>query len=60
MFNAILRESVDDIPTDPVADPISDAEVLPIHAGKISFGAGAQLKNAVSVPLNFVFIFEKL
>ncbi|XP_073120965.1 uncharacterized protein [Henckelia pumila] len=47
MFNAILRESADEIPTDPVADPISDADVLPIPAGKASFGAGAQLKNAV-------------
>ncbi|KAL6497597.1 hypothetical protein OROHE_027226 [Orobanche hederae] len=47
MFNAILRESADEIPTDPVADPISDAEVLPISAGKASFGAGAQLKNAI-------------
>ncbi|KAI3474512.1 hypothetical protein Pfo_029422 [Paulownia fortunei] len=47
MFNAILRESGDEIPTDPVADPISDAEVLPIPAGKASFGAGAQLKNAI-------------
>lgn len=47
MFNAILRESPDDIPTDPVADPISDAEVLPIPAGEASFGAGAQLKNAI-------------
>ncbi|KAG6410174.1 hypothetical protein SASPL_128226 [Salvia splendens] len=47
MFNAILRESADEIPTDPVADPISDAEVLPIPAGKASFGAGAQLKVAI-------------
>ncbi|KAL6507266.1 hypothetical protein OROGR_023461 [Orobanche gracilis] len=47
MFNAILRESADEIPTDPVSDPISDAEVLPISAGKASFGAGAQLKNAI-------------
>lgn len=47
MFNAILRESSNEIPTDPVADPISDAEVLPIPAGKASFGAGAQLKNAI-------------
>ncbi|KAL3829500.1 hypothetical protein ACJIZ3_018302 [Penstemon smallii] len=47
MFNAILRETADEIPTDPVADPISDAEVLPIPAGKASFGAGAQLKNAI-------------
>ncbi|KAJ9683278.1 hypothetical protein PVL29_019038 [Vitis rotundifolia] len=47
MFNAILRESVDEIPTDPVSDPISDSKVLPIPAGKSSFGAGAQLKNAI-------------
>ncbi|KAJ8750149.1 hypothetical protein K2173_014064 [Erythroxylum novogranatense] len=44
MFNAILRESADDIPTDPVSDPIS---VLPIPAGRSSFGAGAQLKTAI-------------
>ncbi|KAL5864464.1 hypothetical protein ACOSQ3_001978 [Xanthoceras sorbifolium] len=47
MFNAILRESADEIPTDPVSDPISDSKVLPIPAGKASFGAGAQLKNAI-------------
>lgn len=47
MFNAILRESDDDIPTDPVSDPISDPKVLPIPPGKLSFGAGAQLKNAI-------------
>lgn len=47
MFNAILRESVDEIPTDPVSDPISDPKVLPIPAGSSSFGAGAQLKNVI-------------
>lgn len=47
MFNAILRESTDGIPSDPVSDPISDSKVLPIPAGSASFGAGAQLKNAV-------------
>ncbi|OVA09491.1 EEIG1/EHBP1 N-terminal domain [Macleaya cordata] len=47
MFNAILRESAAEMPTDPVSDPISDSEVLPIPAGKSSFGAGAQLKNAI-------------
>ncbi|XP_042494370.1 uncharacterized protein LOC122073803 [Macadamia integrifolia] len=47
MFNAILRESGDEIPTDPVSDPISYSKVLPIPAGKASFGAGAQLKNAI-------------
>ncbi|KAF7115342.1 hypothetical protein RHSIM_RhsimUnG0058800 [Rhododendron simsii] len=46
MFNAILRES-DELATDPVSDQISDAKVLPIPAGKASFGAGAQLKNAI-------------
>ncbi|EPS67291.1 hypothetical protein M569_07484, partial [Genlisea aurea] len=47
MFNAILRESSDEMPTDPVADPISDPKVLPIPAGEASFGAGAQLKTAI-------------
>ncbi|VVB01974.1 unnamed protein product [Arabis nemorensis] len=47
MFNAILRESAGEMPTDPVSDPISDINVLPIPAGKASFGAGAQLKNAI-------------
>ncbi|KAA8528993.1 hypothetical protein F0562_033519 [Nyssa sinensis] len=47
MFNAILRESAEEMPTDPVSDPISDSKVLPIPTGKSSFGAGAQLKNAV-------------
>ncbi|KAL2500159.1 C2 NT-type domain-containing protein [Abeliophyllum distichum] len=47
MFNAILRKSADEIPTDPVSDPISDSEVLPIKAGKASFGSGVQLKNAI-------------
>ncbi|CAN1794664.1 hypothetical protein LINPERHAP1_LOCUS20381 [Linum perenne] len=47
MFNAVLRESADEMPTDPVSDPISDPKVLPIPAGKSSFGAGAQLKNAI-------------
>ncbi|XP_022928667.1 uncharacterized protein LOC111435516 [Cucurbita moschata] len=47
MFNAILRESAHEIPTDPVSDPIVDAKVLPIPAGDLSFGSGAQLKNSV-------------
>uniref|UniRef100_A0A803LSN9 C2 NT-type domain-containing protein n=1 Tax=Chenopodium quinoa TaxID=63459 RepID=A0A803LSN9_CHEQI len=47
MFNAILRESADDIPTDPVSDPITFLKVLPVPAGRSSFGSGAQLKNAV-------------
>ncbi|XP_002509546.2 uncharacterized protein LOC8271767 [Ricinus communis] len=47
MFNAILRESADEIPTDPVSDPISDSKVLPIPAGRSSFGAGAQLKTTI-------------
>ncbi|WJX12491.1 hypothetical protein P8452_02986 [Trifolium repens] len=47
MFNAILRESADEMPTDPVSDPISDSKVLPIPSGKSGFGAGAQLKNSI-------------
>ncbi|KAL3533861.1 hypothetical protein ACH5RR_007382 [Cinchona calisaya] len=47
MFNAILRESEHEIPTDPVSDPIVDSKVLPIPAGDLSFGSGAQLKNSV-------------
>ncbi|CAN0909955.1 hypothetical protein LINGRAHAP2_LOCUS26051 [Linum grandiflorum] len=47
MFNAILRESANEIPTDPVSDPIVDSRVLPIPAGDLSFGSGAQLKNSV-------------
>ncbi|BBH07385.1 nucleolar protein gar2-related protein [Prunus dulcis] len=47
MFNAILRESAHEIPTDPVSDPIVDPRVLPIPAGDLSFGSGAQLKNSV-------------
>ncbi|XP_050381658.1 uncharacterized protein LOC126798677 [Argentina anserina] len=47
MFNAILRESVHEIPTDPVSDPILDSRVLPIPAGDLSFRSGAQLKNSV-------------
>ncbi|GAB2294996.1 hypothetical protein Dimus_038328 [Dionaea muscipula] len=49
MFNAILRESEHEIPSDPVSDPIVDARVLPIPAGNLSFGSGAQLKNAVCI-----------
>ncbi|KAI4375376.1 hypothetical protein MLD38_013255 [Melastoma candidum] len=47
MFNAILRESSDEIPTDPLSDPISDPSVLPIPPGKCSFRTGALLKNAI-------------
>ncbi|XWS66399.1 hypothetical protein CRYUN_Cryun05aG0196000 [Craigia yunnanensis] len=49
MFNAILRESAHEIPTDPVSDPIVDSKVLPIPAGDLSFGSGAQLKNSVCI-----------
>ena len=68
MFNAILRESSDEIPTDPVSDPISDLMVLPIPAGKSSFGAGAQLKSAVSYTncisqtiydISFIFLYVR-
>lgn len=47
MFNAILRESAHEMPTDPVSDPIVDSKVLPIPDGNLSFGSGAQLKNSV-------------
>nr|XP_043610499.1 uncharacterized protein LOC122582204 [Erigeron canadensis] len=47
MFNAILRESVHEMPTDPVSDPIVESRILPIQAGELTFGSGAQLKNAV-------------
>ncbi|KAL5546701.1 hypothetical protein UlMin_006388 [Ulmus minor] len=46
MFNAILRENGEEMPTNPVSDPISDSKVIPIQAGKSSFEASAQLKNA--------------
>lgn len=49
MFNAILRESALEIPTDPISDPIVDSKVLPIPAGELSFGSGAQLKNSVCI-----------
>ncbi|KAH9302245.1 hypothetical protein KI387_013828, partial [Taxus chinensis] len=47
MFNALLRESEEDMPADPISDPISDPSVLPIPAGNLCFGSGAQLKNAI-------------
>lgn len=53
MFNAILRGSDDEMPTDPVSDPIVDSKVLPIPAGKSGFGPAIQLKNAVSSCLVF-------
>ncbi|KAJ0517390.1 putative nucleoporin [Helianthus annuus] len=51
MFNAILRESAEEMPTNPLSDPIGDLRVLRIPAGKSSFGAGAQLKNTGTVSL---------
>ncbi|KAL5230886.1 hypothetical protein ABZP36_029662 [Zizania latifolia] len=47
MFNAILRESASEMPTDPISDPIVDPKVLPIPAGDLCFGSGAQLKNSI-------------
>ncbi|EOA32757.1 hypothetical protein CARUB_v10016062mg [Capsella rubella] len=47
MFNAILRDSDDNFPTDPVSDPIADSRVLPIPSTTSSFGSGAQLKNSI-------------
>ena len=58
MFNAILRESAYEIPTDPVSDPIVDPKVLPIPAGDLSFGSGAQLKNSVCILMDtFYYAF---
>lgn len=59
MFNAILRESAEEMPTDPISDPISDSKVLPIPAGKSGFGAGVQLKNAVSDEIFCAFFLKK-
>lgn len=56
MFNAILRESALEIPTDPISDPIVDSKVLPIPAGDLSFGSGAQLKNSVCISALFVSV----
>ncbi|WOK91994.1 hypothetical protein Cni_G00685 [Canna indica] len=47
LFNAILRKSAHEIPTDPLSDPIIDPKVLPIPAGHLSFGSGAQLKSSI-------------
>ncbi|XP_078163464.1 uncharacterized protein LOC144558502 [Carex rostrata] len=47
MFNAILREPASDIPTDPISDPIAEPKVLPISPRDLSFGTGAQLRNAI-------------
>lgn len=49
MFNAILRGYDGEAPTDPISDPITDAQVLPIPTSSLSFGLGAQLKNAVGI-----------
>ncbi|XP_010517748.1 PREDICTED: uncharacterized protein LOC104793152 [Camelina sativa] len=57
MFNAILRESEHQIPTDPVSDPILDSKVLPIPAGDLSFGSGAQLKNAIGKAVNIIVCY---
>lgn len=59
MFNAILRESANEIPTDPVSDPIVEHKVLPIPAGDLSFGSGAQLKNSVCGTFPFEFFPKK-
>lgn len=47
MFNAILRESAHQLPTDSVSDPLADPRVLPIPAGILSFESGVKLKNTV-------------
>ncbi|CAA7026870.1 unnamed protein product [Microthlaspi erraticum] len=47
MFNAILRESSQQMPTDTDSDPIGDPRVLPIPAGVLSFESGVKLKNTI-------------
>lgn len=47
MFNAILRDSDENFPTDPLSDPIADSRVLPIPCSITSFGSGALLKNSI-------------
>jgi hypothetical protein len=53
MFNGIMRNPEDDSPTDPLADPITDLSVLPIPVGALTFGAGSQLKNAVTYDIQW-------
>ena len=60
MFNAIFCENGEEMPTDPMSNPISDSKILPIQAGKSSFGAGTQLKNAVSIDTLFSIRSVKL
>ena len=57
MFNAILRESSHEIPTDPISDPIVDSKILPIPAGDLSFGSGAQLKNSVRIGIDINWFY---
>ncbi|PIA33697.1 hypothetical protein AQUCO_04000035v1 [Aquilegia coerulea] len=47
IFNTLLHEAADETSADPESDPICDPKVLPIPAGKTSFGIGAQLKNVI-------------
>ena len=41
MFNVIVRQSKEEIPTYLTLDPISDTRVLPIPTGNVIFGASA-------------------
>jgi len=59
MFNGILRDPEDDVPTDPLSDPITDLSVLPIPIGSLTFGAGSHLKNVVCVHLRVTKNFKK-
>ena len=58
MFNTILRESANEIPTDHVSDPITEFSVLPIPAGDLSFGSGAQLQKAVRTITSHLYQFS--
>lgn len=43
MFNSILRDSADEMPTD--IPSLIRSDILPTPAGKASLGAGAELKK---------------
>ena len=45
MFNAILRESENEIPMDTISDLIVDSRVLPILAGNLSFDQAHNLRT---------------
>lgn len=57
MFNAILHESSEKVPTNLISDPINDSKIILIPAGKSSFWDSAQLKSTVSYETLCLFLF---